>query len=115
MKNNGYVEQPWGHEIIWASTESYCGKILCFNNPRDKTTFHFHKDKDSSIFVNGGQFILRFVDLSTGELKERIIKEGDTWRISTLVPHQFEALTTSATLLEVSTAEKETDEFKLQP
>ena len=22
------VEKPWGHELIWALTDRYCGKVL---------------------------------------------------------------------------------------
>lgn len=115
MNNKGYIEQAWGYELAWATTEKYCGKIMCFNSPGCKTSFHFHKEKDSSLFVNSGQFILRFIDLSTGELKERIIKEGDAWRIAELVPHQIEALTPNAVMLEVGTADIENDEFKILP
>lgn len=113
MKNSGHVEKSWGYEIIWATNEKYCGKLLCFNHPGSKTSMHFHKNKDETWFVNSGVFKLRFVDLATGNIKEGIIKEGDVVHNPPLQPHQLEALTSDAIIFEVSTEDDIEDIYRI--
>ena len=113
MKNSGHVEKNWGYEIIWATNDKYCGKLLCFGNPGCKTSMHFHKDKDETWFVNSGQFKLTLIDLSTGEVKEGIIKEGDVIHNPPLQPHQLEALTSNGIIFEVSTEDNTEDTYRI--
>ena len=39
---NGKIEKGWGYELIWASTDKYCGKILVFDKVDAKFSMHFH-------------------------------------------------------------------------
>ena len=59
---SGTVEKGWGYEIIWATTDKYCGKILVFEKKGSKFSMHFHKDKDETWFVNNGKFMLNWID-----------------------------------------------------
>lgn len=111
----GYVEKGWGYEIIFATNEKYCGKIMYFKDAGSKFSMHFHREKDETWFVNSGKFILRFIDTQTAELKERILKEGDTWRNAPLVPHQLEAIQPGSMLFEVSTADSVEDNYRIAP
>ena len=51
---NGVVPKGWGYELIWASTDKYCGKIMFFEKANAKFSMHFHKEKDETWFVNTG-------------------------------------------------------------
>ena len=66
---NGKVDKGWGYELIWASNDKYCGKIMVFEKVGSKFSMHFHKEKDESWFVNQGTFLLRWIDTNTAELK----------------------------------------------
>src|ERR671919_44912 len=44
------VEKPWGHELIWASTERYCGKVL-FIKGGEELSLQFHKEKDETTLL----------------------------------------------------------------
>ena len=46
----GYVEKGWGHEMIFATNEKYCGKILYIVKDR-KCSWHYHKIKDETFCV----------------------------------------------------------------
>jgi mannose-6-phosphate isomerase-like protein (cupin superfamily) len=51
----GKVEKGWGYELIWATTDKYCGKLMVFEKAGKKFSMHFHKEKDESWFVNSGR------------------------------------------------------------
>lgn len=46
----GHVEKGWGHELIFATNEKYCGKLLSFNRGA-KFSMHFHHEKDETWYV----------------------------------------------------------------
>jgi quercetin dioxygenase-like cupin family protein len=112
---SGYVQKGWGYEIIWATNEDYCGKILCFNKTGNKTSLHFHKEKTKSWFVNAGVLRLKFIDSKTTELKEVTLKEGDTFNMMPLIPHQLEAIADNTMIFEVSTKDTVEDNYKIAP
>ena len=39
------VEKPWGHELVFALTESYCGKVL-FGRAGQALSLQYHEVKD---------------------------------------------------------------------
>lgn len=95
------VEKPWGHELIWAKTDRYVGKILHIE-PGHVLSLQYHNKKDESIYVLSGEIILR---LQQGEtLIERRMREGEACHITPKQIHQFEAVVASD-LLEASTPE----------
>ena len=47
------VEKPWGHELIWARTDRYVGKILHVREGH-ALSLQYHVQKDESIFVQRG-------------------------------------------------------------
>ena len=110
---NGYVKKGWGYELIWATNEKYCGKILCFEQVGAKFSMHFHKDKDETWFVNAGQFSLRYIDTKTAELKQVLLKEGDTWHNPPLQPHQLIAMQPNSMIFEVSTVDSVEDNYRI--
>lgn len=95
------VEKPWGHELIWARTDRYVGKILHIEAGH-VLSLQYHNVKDESIYVLTGEIILR---LEQGEtVIERRMSAGEAFHIQAKTVHQFEAVTTSD-LLEASTPE----------
>src|SRR3989449_3118034 len=52
------VNKPWGHELIWARTDRYVGKILHIE-AGDVLSLQYHNKKDESIYVLHGEIILR--------------------------------------------------------
>ena len=111
----GKIDKGWGFEIVWSNNEKYCGKLLVFEKAGAKTSLVFHKDRKKSWFINAGRFKMRYVDVTTGELKEAILEEGKTADIGELTPHQLEALVDGSIIFEVGTSDVIEDRFRLAP
>ena len=111
-RHSGKVDKGWGYELIWATNDQYCGKIMVFDRVGAKFSMHFHKEKDESWFVNAGSFKLRYIDTSTALVMERVLNSGDTWRNPPLMPHQLEALEDSI-IFEISTQDKIEDSYRV--
>ena len=92
------VKKPWGHEIRWAITEKYLGKILRIE-PGQKLSKQYHAVKDESIYVLEGVLILEL------ETEKIIMKPGASRRIKPGMIHRFGAPSDGCTLIEVSTPE----------
>jgi mannose-6-phosphate isomerase len=95
------VEKPWGHELIWARTDRYVGKVLHIE-PGHVLSLQYHEKKDETIHVLKGEIIFRVKE--GDELVERPMLEGESYHITTGTVHQMEAVSASD-LLEVSTPE----------
>ncbi len=111
----GQIKKGWGYELIWATNDKYCGKIMVFEKAGSKFSMHFHHEKDETWFVNGGRFIVRWIDTKDATLFEKELKEGDTWHNPPLQPHQLEALEPMSSVTEVSTPDSVEDNFRLIP
>jgi len=95
------VDKPWGHELIWARTDRYVGKVLHIE-PGHVLSLQYHNRKDETIHVLHGEIIFR---VKVGdELTERRMRPGESYHIAPLTVHQMEAVV-SSDLLEVSTPE----------
>jgi hypothetical protein len=115
LQQLGKIDKGWGFEIIFANNDKYCGKLLVFERAGAKTSLVFHKDKRKSWFVNSGKFKVRYIDVSTGEIKEAILEEGKTADFAELGPHQIESLAPNSMIFEVGTADYIEDRFRLAP
>ena len=111
----GLVKKGWGYEIIWATNEKYCGKIMVFEKVGSKFSMHFHKDKDETWFVNSGKFICRYINTETAKLEEKILVEGETWHNPPLQPHQLQAMVANSMIFEVSTMDSVEDNYRIIP
>ena len=76
INKEGKVEKGWGYELIWASNDQYCGKIMVFERKGAKFSMHFHKTKDETWFVNEGKFLLSWIDTKTATLLTKELKEA---------------------------------------
>ena len=96
------VEKPWGHELWWALTERYAGKVLHVRAGH-RLSVQYHERKDESSYLLRGRMLLvkgeRADALTTTE-----IAPGHTWRNRPGEVHTIEALEDSD-VLEVSTPE----------
>jgi len=95
------VEKPWGHELIWAETESYVGKILHVK-AGEALSVQMHERKDETLHLLRGEMILR-AGPSPEEMEEILFLEGDSFRVRPGTVHMIEAVS-DVDVLEASTA-----------
>src|SRR4249919_1913294 len=104
------VQKPWGHEIWWAHTTQYAGKILVVNAGHT-LSLQFHHEKDESSYLLSGR--LRLTRGATADqLEELDIDPGQAWRTEPGTVHTIEALE-DCVVLEVSTPQLD-DVVRLQ-
>jgi quercetin dioxygenase-like cupin family protein len=107
----GYVEKGWGYELIWATNDKYCGKLLKFKKDA-KFSMHFHAGKDESWYVLDGKFIVKWIETTDASVDEKILTPGDTWHNQPLMPHQIICLE-AGTIIEVSTPDSVEDNYRV--
>ena len=93
------VPKPWGHEIIWAKTDQYVGKILHIK-AGEALSVQYHNVKDETVYLLSGQLIYRIWE--NDKPREVDLKLGEAFRITPGTIHQMEAVT-DCDVLEVST------------
>jgi mannose-6-phosphate isomerase-like protein (cupin superfamily) len=96
------VDKPWGHELWYALTDRYAGKILHVRAGH-RLSLQYHEHKDESSYVLRGRVLL-VRGITAEALTERELGPGDTWRTRPGEIHTIEALE-DADVLEVSTPE----------
>ena len=94
-----FVQKPWGHEVIWAQTELYVGKVLHIKAGHSLSV-QYHNQKDETIHLLRGEMIYR-VDSGNG-LEDVPLKAGESFRNTPGTIHQMEAVT-DCDVLEAST------------
>lgn len=96
------VPKPWGHELIWAKTARYVGKILHIH-AGEALSLQYHRVKDETIMVLTGR--LQFVYFADGESPQsRELLPGEPFHIAPEVRHRMIALD-DTDVIEVSTPE----------
>jgi mannose-6-phosphate isomerase len=93
------VSKPWGHETIWALTDTYVGKILHIKAGQ-ALSVQYHNVKDETVYLLSGNLIYRVWDGDTPQDVD--LKIGMAYRITPGTVHQMEAVT-DCDVLEVST------------
>jgi len=97
------VAKPWGHEIIWALSERYVGKILHINAGHELSV-QYHNRKDETIYLLSGEIIYRVQREGDDILDDVKLRLGESFRIVPGTIHQMIAVT-DCDVLEVSTPE----------
>jgi mannose-6-phosphate isomerase len=98
------VEKPWGHELIWAETDRYVGKLLHVKAGH-ALSLQYHERKDETIHLLRGT--MRFITgASAAELSAVELREGQSFRITPGTVHRMEAIT-DVDILEASTPDLE--------
>ena len=96
------VEKPWGHELIWAHTDRYVGKVLVIETGR-RLSLQRHVAKDETILVRSGRLKLLLED-DRGTVQELELGPGEHRHVPTGRIHRYEAIE-RCELIEVSTPE----------
>ena len=95
------VDKPWGHELIWAHTERYVGKVLHIKKG-ESLSYQYHVVKDETIRLLTG---LLEMDIETdGERGKLQLTPGQCLHITPGMKHRMIALE-DCDVLEVSTPE----------
>ena len=98
------VDKPWGHELIWAETEHYVGKLLVVEAGHS-LSLQYHEVKDESWLVDSGQGRLELGKRGEeDDLEEVTISAGETYRFEPGTLHKLTAVT-DLRIIEVSTPE----------
>jgi mannose-6-phosphate isomerase len=103
--NEYTVQKPWGHEIRFAQTDKYLGKIIYIAKGH-KLSRQYHEQKDETIMVYHGTLTLELGMPGTKSFETKTLNYGDRFRVMPGVIHRFCAPDLrSVTLIEVSTGE----------
>jgi mannose-6-phosphate isomerase len=94
------VPKPWGHEIIWAKSDRYVGKILHINAGQELSV-QYHNRKDETIYLLSGEMSYR-VRGAGNDLEDVLLNIGESFRNTPGTIHQMVAVT-DCDVLEVST------------
>ncbi len=94
------IDKPWGHELWWAWTDDYVGKILHVKAGH-RLSVQYHEHKDETSYVLSGKLIL-FKGASADDLTQTPVDPGSQWRNLPGEIHTIEAIE-DAQVLEVST------------
>ena len=97
------VEKPWGHELIWAVTDQYVGKVL-FVAAGHSLSLQFHREQDESWYVQSGRAKVELGEVGEAVLVEEVVTAGSAFRFEPGTVHRVTALE-DTTILEVSTPE----------
>jgi len=99
-QNPRRIEKPWGHELIWAETELYVGKILHVK-AGEALSIQLHNQKDETMHLLSGEVQL-LVGASPEEMIAVPLALGESFRIKPGTVHRVEAVMDSD-ILEAST------------
>jgi mannose-6-phosphate isomerase len=97
------VDKPWGHELIWAETDAYVGKLLEVRAGHS-LSLQYHEVKDESWLVEAGEarLGLGIHGEDDDNLTEITITAGDTLRFEPGTLHKLTAVS-DLRIIEVST------------
>lgn len=108
------VPKGWGHEVWIVNKKEYCGKLLSFKKGK-KCSWHFHKIKDETFYLQSGKILLKYSfedDIESAE--EVVLNPGDSFYIPIGLRHQMCALEESE-LFEFSTEHFDIDSNRIIP
>ncbi|HSO00793.1 MAG TPA: cupin domain-containing protein [Candidatus Nanopelagicales bacterium] len=95
------VDKPWGHELIWAETDRYVGKVLHIRAGQ-RLSRQYHRVKDETLLIQTGEMDLEIGPVDA--LERRRMRAGDTFHVTPGTIHRMIAVT-DVDVVEVSTPE----------
>lgn len=95
------VPKPWGHEIIWAHTDQYVGKILHVK-AGEALSVQYHDRKDETVHILSGEMIYWVKLPGSEKIQDMKLRQGESFRIAPGTVHYIEAVT-DCDVLEAST------------
>ena len=107
-----FVPKGWGFEKWIVNKEEYCGKLLYFVKGK-KCSWHYHKIKDETFYVQSGKLILFYgEDDDINSAQKRVLKKGDHFHVSVGLRHRMYALEDTE-LFEFSTKHFDEDSYRV--
>lgn len=103
MTEHKKVPKVWGYEK-WIVNYDYCGKKLILNKGF-RCSMHYHKNKDETFYINKGKVLMEINN------EKRIMKEGESIRITPGTKHRFTGLEDSE-IIEFSTHHEDSDSYR---
>jgi mannose-6-phosphate isomerase len=97
------IEKPWGHELIFAVTERYAGKLLVVK-AGESLSLQFHNVKDEAWYVLSGRAEVELGAPGERILSREVVGAGASFRFPPGTVHRVRAVE-DTTILEVSTPE----------
>jgi quercetin dioxygenase-like cupin family protein len=96
------VDKPWGHEMIWAVTDRYVGKVLHIKKG-EKLSLQYHQKKDETVMVWAGR--MTFEHFREGEQPQfKELGPGEAFHVTPGLRHRMIAIE-DTDVFEVSTTE----------
>lgn len=99
-QNPKRVEKSWGHELIWAESDQYVGKILHIR-AGEALSLQYHEMKDETIHLLTGEMFFE-AGSSPDELERIDLRTGESFRVRPGTVHRMTAVT-DCDVLEAST------------
>jgi mannose-6-phosphate isomerase-like protein (cupin superfamily) len=96
------VDKPWGHELIWAHTDRYVGKILHVNKG-ESLSLQYHLVKDETIMVLAGRLLFEHFEEGQPPVRTELAPR-QPFHITPGLRHRMTALD-DCDIVEVSTPE----------
>lgn len=94
------VAKPWGHEVIFAVTKDYVGKILVIKAGH-QLSLQFHKVKEETIYLQTGEMKFQ-IENAQGAMEDHILQPGQSFHILPKRKHRMIAIK-DCEVFEVST------------
>jgi mannose-6-phosphate isomerase-like protein (cupin superfamily) len=101
IQTGSIVEKPWGHELIWAHTSRYVGKVLHIKKG-ESLSYQYHVVKDETIRLLSG--VMEMDVENDGQREKLRMEPGDCLHITPGMKHRMIAVE-ECDVLEVSTPE----------
>ena len=95
------VDKPWGHELIFAVTDRYAGKLLVVN-AGESLSLQFHKVKDEAWYVLDGRAELELGAPGERMLNKEVVGPGAAFHFPPGTVHRVKAVEDTK-IIEVST------------
>jgi mannose-6-phosphate isomerase-like protein (cupin superfamily) len=107
-----FVSKGWGFEKWIVNSDKYCGKLLYFAKGR-KCSWHYHKVKDETFYIQSGQIILFYgYDNDINFAEKKVLRQGDKFHVPVGLRHRMYALQDTE-LFEFSTEHFEEDSIRI--
>jgi len=94
------VEKPWGHELIWAESDQYVGKIIHIR-AGEALSLQYHEVKDETIHLLSGEMVFE-AGSSPDQLEHIKLSTGESFRVRPGTVHRMTAVS-DCDVLEAST------------
>ncbi len=102
MSEPKVVHKPWGHELIWAHTDRYVGKILHIK-AGEALSLQYHREKDETVMVLTGRMTFEY--FAEGEPPQTVeLGPRQPFRVTPGLRHRMIAIE-DTDVIEVSTTE----------